>query len=425
MKRLFALWLAICLPLAGCNGGKTSAAAAGDQQQSSKGGASKDGSQHKEDAGQHGSDTSSAPVDSVKIAPDEQQRSGIAIGPVTVHSVPESLTVAGQVAMDERHTNHIGALADGRIEKVFVLPGDPVRNGQTLANIHSHSVHETVGALAQAFAALQRQKSAVEFATQNRDRYARLLQIQAASVEESQRAEQQLRQAEQDYKDADASVRMEREHLSELLQVPPSTLTPEHLYDREVVPIRASAPGVVISRSVTPGQVVNTGDEMFVVTNLSTVWVTASVNEKDLPKVRTGDVAHIGLQGRTSEELAGRVAMLGDVLDPQTRTVPVRISVPNPRMELRPGMFVTVGVAEGQSKPAVFVPEDAVQEVNGVPSIFTTADGETFQLRAITAGVHNGGMVLVREGLQPGEKIVVRGAFMVKSELLKGSVGEG
>lgn len=367
----------------------------------------------------------SVPTDSVRIAASDQPRAGIQWAAVTVRTMPTVIVSPGQVAMDERHTEHIGALADGRIQNVYVLPGDAVHRGQTLATLHSHTVHETVAALTQAFAALNRQQSAVRFATQARDRYARLFSIQAASLEEKQRSEQELAQANKDLTDADANVRAEREHLAELLQVTPESLKPNNLYDRELVPIRAVADGVVISRSVTVGQVVNTGDEAFLTSNLATVWVNASVNERDLPQVRTGAGATVTQQGTQDAVLQGTVSMLGDVVDPQTRTLPVRIVVPNRGTKLRPGMFVSAGIAAPVTHAAVFVPEDAIQDVNGFRVVFVTHDGTTFSARAVETGVQANGMVEITQGLTSADHVVVKGAFMVKGELLKGTVGEG
>ncbi len=218
---------------------------------------------------------------------------------------------------------------------------------------------------------------------------------------------------------------MEREHLSELLQVQPSTLVPGHLYDKELIPVRAVGAGSVIQREVTPGQVLTLGSDAFIVSNLSTVWVSAAVNEKDLSRVRRGARVTVTTQGYPDVSFHGTVMMLGDQLDPQTRTVPVRVQVPNPGIRLRPGMFATAIIDESATRTAVFVPEASLQDVNGLQVVFVTADGSTFQVRAVKLGVRSEGMVEVTEGLSPGERIVVDGAFMVKGELLKGSVGEG
>lgn len=364
-------------------------------------------------------------ADVVKIGADDQTRAGIQVAAVLVKSMPQVMTVVGQVAMDEKRTNHIGALADGRVESVLVLPGDAVHRGQVLATIHSHTVHETVAALTQAYAAVDRQKSAVAYAIQARDRYAKLYSIQAASLEEKQRSEQDLAQAQKNLTDAEAMMIAEREHLAEILQVPPASLEPGTLYRKELVPVLALADGVVIARNITPGQVVTTGDELLVTSNLASVWVNAAVNERDVPRIYVGKAASVSLPSGGGASLSGKVTMIGDVVDPQTRTLPVRILVNNPGSKLRPGMFVSASITQPDTRTATFVPQDALQDVNGFRVVFTTQDGVNFRATPVKTGALSGDMVEITDGLKTGDRVVSRGAFMVKGEMLKGSVGEG
>ena len=360
----------------------------------------------------------------ISIPPADQHQAGISLALVQVRELPRVLTVAGQVVMDEAHTSNIGVIADGIVTEVNALPGAPVRRGEVIGAIHSHLVHETVGALAQAYAAADRARGALNFAQQEKARYSHLYSIKAASLEESQRADQDLNQAQNQLLDAQASVRMEREHLSELLQVAPERLTPDKLYDREIVPIRSVVDGVVISRNVSVGQVVKAGDVAFLVSNLSTVWVTAAVNERDLPVVHAGESADITTQGYPDQAFHGRVTMVGGTLDPQTRTVPVRIVVPNPGTRIRPGMFASVRIAEPMTTNRMFVPEDALQEIGGQSVVFVSRDGTHFRAQPVTTGMHSGGEAEIVNGLQPGDRIVVNGSFMVKSEMLKSSMSE-
>jgi multidrug efflux pump subunit AcrA (membrane-fusion protein) len=361
----------------------------------------------------------------VKIDRANQPRAGIVLAEVETRTMPQLLTVPAQVAMDEAHTSHVGAIASGRVTAVFALPGQNVRRGAVLAQFHSDSVHETVGALVKAFADVDRQRSAVTFAQQAADRYTKLYAIQAASLEEKQRADQELKQAQQALTDAQADVHMEREHLSELLQVPPATLTPGNLYDRELIPIRSPMDGIVVARNVTVGQVVDSGFDAFDVSNLSTVWVMAAVNEKDIGLVRNGAGADVVTQAYADKAFPARVERVGDTLDPATRTIPVRISVRNPETQLRPGMFASAHIDGPRTRTALFVPEDALQDVNGNQVVFTTADGETFKAQIVKLGTRTKGKAEVIEGLKPGDHLVVNGAFMVKGELLKGTVGDG
>jgi len=414
--------LLLCLALAGCSKGKPSGGQ-GQAQGAPSGDPSKDAAYS--EATDKSSNGGAQSNDVVKISADAQRRVGIQVQAVVTEQLPRELTVAGQVQMDEEHTSHLGTIADGRITSVDVLPGVAVKTGQHLGDLHSHMVHETVGALAQAFAEVDRQRSAVAFATQAQQRYHHLYSIQASSLEESQRSDQDLFQSKKMLVDAETTVHMEREHLSELLQVEPESLTQNNLYDKELIPIRSPIDGVVIARNVTVGQVVATGFEAFVVSNLHTVWVTASVNEKDLPLVRVGVPAEVVSQGYPGQIFRGRVGMIGDLLDPQTRTVPVRIVVPNPGILLRPGMFASAHITESQTDAALFVPEEALQDINGMRVVFTTTDGTTFKARTVNIGTRSQGKVQIIDGLGPQDHIVVKGAFMVKSEMLIGTMGEG
>ena len=392
----------------------------GDSSASSTG--SSAGSQDKPDKSSKGG---AQAADTVKIPAEDQGRAGVQTDYVSVQHVPRTLSVAGQVVMDEQHTSHLGTIADGRVTAVNVLPGAAVRRGQVLGELHSHMVHETVGALVQAYAAVDRQRGSVAFANQAQDRYHHLYSIQAASLEESQRSDQDLLQAQKMLADAEANVHMEREHLSELLQVPPESLNPGNLYDRELIPIRSPIDGVIIARNISVGQVIDTGFVAFDISNLASVWIIAAVNQQDLSLMHVGGAAEVVTAGYPDQVFAGRVGMIGDTLDTQTRTIPVRIVVPNPDTRLRPGMFASAHIAEPETRDAIFVPEEALQNINGMSVVFVTADGSTFQARTVTLGSRSEGKVEATEGLRPGDRIVVRGAFMVKSEMLKGTMGDG
>ena len=419
LKFFLSLLLTVCL-VGGCSK-KQSDSGAG-KSSSNKSGPSASSTQDQPDKSAKGGAQAN---DIVKIPAADQHRAGIQSAYVLVQRMPRALSVAGQVAFDEQRTSHLGTIADGRITAVNVLPGAAVRRGQVLGTLHSHMVHETVGALVQAYAAVDRQRGAVTFSKQAQDRYHHLYSIQAASLEESQHSDQELLQAQKMLVDAEANVHMEREHLSELLQISPEMLNPNNLYDRELIPIRSPIDGVVIARNISVGQVVDTGFVAFDISNLETIWVTAAVNQQDLSLIRQGAAADVVTAGFPDHVFHGRVAMLGDTLDPETRTVPVRVVVPNPGTKLRPGMFASAHIAEPATRDAIFVPEDALQNINGMPVVFVTSDGVTFQARTVNVGTRSMGKAEIVEGLRPGDRIVVTGAFMVKSEMLKGTMGDG
>ncbi len=326
MRPKFPLLLLVACVVAGCSKRPSDAGPPGTSS-SDKSGSSASSTQDQPDKSAQGGAQAN---DTVKIPIADQQRAGIQTAYVLVQRTSRQLSVAGQVAMDEQHTSHLGTIADGRITAVNVLPGAAVRRGQVLGTLHSHTVHETVGSLVQAYAEADRQRGAVVFAKQAQERYHHLYSIQAASLEESQRSDQEVLQAQKMLIDGEANVHMEREHLSELLQVPPEVLNPGNLYDRELIPIRSPIDGVVIARHISVGQVVDTGFVAFDISDLSTIWVTAAVNQQDLSLLHQGAAAEVVTAGFPDQVFHGRVAMLGDTLDPEHAPFPFALRCRTP-----------------------------------------------------------------------------------------------
>jgi cobalt-zinc-cadmium efflux system membrane fusion protein len=324
--------------------------------------------------------------------------------------------------MDDERTAHIAPYSDGRVVDILHNVGDLVHRGEVLAHLHSHSVHETVGALAMDFANLARTQDALLFAQQKSARYVHLYSIQAASLEQQQMAQQELLQAQTDVTNAQAAVHMEREHLGDLLMISPATITPATLYTYELVPIVAPISGTIITRTITPGMVLEPGNEAFTVSNLNELWVVAAINEADFSHVRLGQRLIVHSPAWPDQTFLGTVTLIGSSLDPATRTVQVRASLPNLRNQLKPQMFVSATLDEQDTRTALFVPEDAIQEVKGVQVVFVTTDGTHFAPRALKVLPPVNGQVEVTDGLHAGDHIAVEGTFMLKADLLKGSL---
>jgi RND family efflux transporter MFP subunit len=192
----------------------------------------------------------------------------------------------------------------------------------------------------------------------------------------------------------------------------------------DLIPVKSPADGVVLSRNVTPGSVANPGDELFVISDLSTVWMIAAVNEEDLGKVRLGMPVTVRVQAYPDQAFPGRVTKLGDQLDPATRTVPVRVELANGQGRLKPEMYATAEINAGGSAQGIFVPEAAVQQVDGKPTVFIRKGPDRFEARTIETGRILDHQLEVTSGLRVGEYIVTQGSFTLKSQLLKGSLAE-
>jgi len=183
------------------------------------------------------------------------------------------------------------------------------------------------------------------------------------------------------------------------------------------VTVHAPGDGVVIARSVNPGQVVSSGQELFIVTDLKTVWVIGDLYEKDFATVRVGSPATVMVTSASDRQLRGRVAYIDPRVDPATRTAKVRIEVPNVSGDLRLGMFVNVSFETGGPRMTL-VPRSAVQSIGDRSVVYVPADGEEgrFIERTVKLGRATGDVVEVLAGVKPGERVVTDGSFFLRAE---------
>jgi multidrug efflux pump subunit AcrA (membrane-fusion protein) len=288
--------------------------------------------------------------------------------------------------------------------------------------MHSHEVHDTRAAYVMAREALRQAEDKSALALRVRDRARRLLALEAISKEQVDQAETEWKSSAAAVDSARAQVERERTHLVDVLEVPlDKSGNPE---DIDTVPVRAPAAGVVIERKATVGSVFSSGDVMLTITDPSTLWVIVNANEVDLPALRPGQRASVQVRAYPDRNFTGQIARLGESLDPVTRTLQVRVVVPNREGLLKPEMFATVTIARNAARKAITVPRDSVQDVNGQQSVFVQKSNQQFRQQVVKLGQSVADRVEVVSGLQPGDRVVVRGSFEVKSELLKSSLKE-
>jgi len=357
------------------------------------------------------------------------REANIAVEQVRVRSVPQTVRASGRITANELRTWRVGAITDGRVVRVYVNPGDVVKQGDVLARMHSHDIHESRAAYRKAVADLTRLKSAEEYALKVRDRMRRLYALKAASLEQVEHAEVELKNAQSATRQGEVEVERARQHLVEYLQIPADREHPhvdqdEDHSDEDLIPIKAPAAGVVLARNVTPGAVISPSSDLFIVTDLTQLWMIAAVNEEHLPKLRAGQTAEVFVQAYPNHPFIGKLTKIGEELDATTRTVKARIEIPNEHGLLKPEMYATAEIHTGGSQPALFIPQSASQEVNGQTSVFVRKGGDKFEVRPIAIGRTMEGLLEVTAGLREGEFVVTRGGFVVKSQLFKSNLGE-
>lgn len=363
----------------------------------------------------------------VTFPPEAQRSNSIAVREVEIRTLPETVRVTGRITINENQTWRVGAVTSGRIVELFVREGDPVAEGQVLARMHSHDIHEARAAYQQARAELDRLNANLSYTRGVRDRTRRLLELKAASLQQLEQAEAELRDAETSVSHGEVELERTRLHLVDFLRIPVEA--PPHRHgqaddDYDLIPIAAPAAGTLLRRAVTPGTVVEPSNELFVITDLSTLWTMSAVNEEYLPNLRIGMPARVSVQAYPGRSFPGRLTQLDTQLDPATRTIMARVETPNGRGLLKPEMYATVEMELGGSREAIFVPEVAVQEIEGESAVFVQTASDRFEARRVATAPGPGGAVEIASGLSTGDRVVVEGSFLLKSQLLKSSLAE-
>lgn len=362
-------------------------------------------------------DQSKVGADTVAITPEAQRRSGIAVTAAASTSMAQHFQATGTVQPIDTGIAHIRPPARGRLLEVLVKVGDRVIAGQALAQLDNIEAGEISAQYNSARAELQRLK--IQLAAQQRqvDRNRRLAEIGAAPQKdyESSLAEQQGMQEgirAQESTVAGLSARLRRFGIGEEGSAPSTTA------------VTAPFAGVIIHMAAAPGDVVESGAELFQLANLSTVYVQAQVYEKDLGQVRVGQTASITVDSYPGEHFTGGVVSIGDLIDTQTRTAAVRCRVANPSGRLKLDMLATVQFPTSTKRAALSVPADAVQTIDGRSVVFIRSSPSSFSTRQVETGVSSEGRTEIIRGVSVGEPVVSKGAFAVKSVLLGKDLGE-
>lgn len=191
-------------------------------------------------------------------------------------------------------------------------------------------------------------------------------------------------------------------------------------------PLELKAPidGVIVERKATPGELVDKSKEIYTISDPTNLWVIAEIKERDISAVKVGQDATFTVLSYGQERFQGKVALIGNQVEEQTRTLEVRINVENVDGRLKPGMFADIEITTTILENVLLVPDSALQTDGETPVVFVALDGNKFEKRPVKIGEERDGRAQVLNGLKLGEKVVTEGSFILKSEMLKGELGE-
>ncbi len=331
---------------------------------------------------------------------------GILVGGVEVITT-SGLPVTGTITYDANRVSHIGSRTNGRVLVLRAELGAQVRRGQSLAVLESPEV-------GQIRAEERESEELVKIASENFARERRLAEQGISSRKELLDAEAALRRAQ-------ASLRS--------AQVKLQVLGAAHDHgEGGRFTLVAPFNGAVVAREASVGEMATPADTLFTIADLSRVWIELDIFERDLARVRVGQSVLVSVTAYGSRTFPGTIVYVGDVLDPGRRTIRARVEIQNQGGALKPGMFATASIQVGAGGAVVVVvPQDAVQEVEGKQVVFVPgAKAGEFRVQMVEVGDPvDERRVAIRAGLTPSSRIVVAGAFALRSELAKSEIGEG
>lgn len=318
-------------------------------------------------------------------------------------------TLAGRVAYGEDRYSKISSPLQGRVIEVRVKLGDRVKVGDVLLVIDSPDITS-------AYSDFVKEASDLEYATRAFELAKDLYESKAVPFKD-------YKQAENDLVKARAEFRRAKERLLSL-RVPAGELGKPLAQQRITARFEMKSPltGTVVERAVTPGQSVG-GDPsqvLFTVADLDTLQVVADVYERDIALVKVGQVATVTVEAYPGTAFPAALALVGDVVDPVTRTVKVRAWVTNEEHKLKPEMFARLNIHVGDATLFLAVPKEAVLEADGSHFVYVVQADGRYVKRQVKISSSSGDQVRVLDGLRPGERIVTKGAVLIKGQEAKG-----
>jgi membrane fusion protein, heavy metal efflux system len=323
----------------------------------------------------------------------------------------------GKVAFNEDNATPVFSPYTGRIVRLLVKPGDPVRRGTPLVEIDTPDIVAAESDLLTGKATLAKAVATHRQAERIRDRLKRLVAGEAAPVKDLEQATTDAQNAENDVRAAEAAAEAAQQRLTVFGKTPEEIqkIVTTRQVDR-IAKIFSPIPGTVIARKAGPGQYVrpDASDPIFAIADLSSMWLLADVYETDVAGVRLNESVQVSVIAFANEKFSARVSYIAPSVDPTTRRVPVRCVVANPGQRLKPEMFASFRIANLNAS-ALTVSQKAVVRDNERKVVWVLRDGKELVRRSVETGLEQDGWVEIRSGLQPGDRVISDGALFVSN----------
>src|SRR5215207_9198278 len=351
-----------------------------------------------------------------RYTPSPAEWASLTIQPVTERGFRAENVTEGKIAIDEDRSTPVFSPYAGRVTKLLAKPGDQVVKGQPLFVIEAADNVQAQNDFIAAMTASNKARSAHDLAQLQGARAKDLFEGKAVPLKDYQQSQATLIQAENDMRSSQTAMEAARNKLRIL------GLTDEDIATfqekRRINPettIFAPIAGTVVQRKIGPGQYVNSGasDPVFVIGDLSTVWLTAFVRETETSAVAVGQELTFSVLALPGRVLTGSINYVASSIDPTTRRLLVRANVDNSGGQLKPEMFATVTIYTPGVAPSVGVPKTALIYEGDQARLWVAHDDKSIELRQVKTGLTNGDLVEILGNLKPGEQIVTKGSLFI------------
>jgi cobalt-zinc-cadmium efflux system membrane fusion protein len=351
-----------------------------------------------------------------RYIPTAAEWASLTIEPVAEQTFRAEIATEGKIAVDEDRSTPVFSPYAGRVTKLLVRPGDSVTQRQPLFVIEAADTVQAQNDFIAAMTGLNKARSALDLAQLQDKRAKDLFEGKAVPLKDYQQTQATLIQAQNDMRSSQTALEAARNRLRilGLTDEAISAFQEKGRIDPDTT-IFSPIAGTVVQRKVGPGQYVNAGasDPVFVIGNLSTVWLTAFVRETDAARVSVGQEIAFNVLALPGRPLTARIDYVSAAIDPATRRLLVRATVDNKDGLLKPEMFANVTIYSGIDHPAVGVPKRALIYEGDQVRLWVAHEDKSIELRQIKTGLINGDLVEVDGNLKPGEQIVTKGSLFI------------
>ncbi len=340
------------------------------------------------------------------------EKAGIQIGKPLEGSIDREQTYLCEAIFNPNRSIHISPLTDGVVQKVHVNLGDSVQSGQILAELASSEIANAKSAFLKALEQERLKKLTFE--------------RESDLAKKNITAKQDFQQAEAEYQVAQTETRTTRQQLVNFgLSDNDIESVISQRSNSAILKVRSPFQGTVVDQHAVLGEAIQTGEDLFQIVDLSTMWMELSIPESQISSLQIGETIRVDFSTLPGQNFEGKLTWISPRIDENTRMMKARAAVPNPDGILKQGLFGQARLLRASNEKQVLIPSEAVQQIDGRNFVFVKSANDLFELRYVLPGNRSQTQMEITEGLSAQDEIVIRNSFVLKSEFLKSRFGAG